>query len=153
MSKSTRVFLLKDVEKVGLAGEIVKVNDGYAQNFLVARKLGIEVTAANETSFQKKMRVVEKRNEVIATQTSMRAERIKALSLVLKRKTHDDGKLYGSVSSAEIADLLAQKGESVGKSQIVFEGGKTIKEIGTYMVTVKLSSKLQPSLKLSVVAE
>lgn len=153
MSKQVRVFLLKDVEKVGCAGEIVKVADGFAHNFLIARKLGLEVTEKNEKSFEKKMRVVEQRNEVIATQTSLRAERIKNIKLTLKRKTHDDGKLYGSVSSGEVVDLLAEKGESVGKSQIEFDGGKLIKATGTYEITVKLSSKLQPKIKLSVVAE
>ncbi|MBS1986324.1 50S ribosomal protein L9 [Candidatus Dependentiae bacterium] len=153
MSKQVRVFLLKDVEKVGCAGEIVKVADGFAHNFLIARKLGLEVTEKNEKSFEKRIRVVEQRNEVIATQTSLRAERIKSIKLTLKRKTHDDGKLYGSVSSGEVVDLLAEKGESVGKSQIEFDGGKLIKATGTYEVTVKLSSKLQPKIKLSVVAE
>lgn len=153
MSKQVRVFLLKDVEKVGCAGEIVKVADGFAHNFLIARKLGLEVTEKNEKSFQNRVRVVEQRNEVIATQTSLRAERIKNIKLTLKRKTHDDGKLYGSVSSGEVVDLLAEKGESVGKSQIEFDGGKLIKATGTYEVTVKLSSKLQPKIKLSVVAE
>ncbi len=153
MSKQVRVFLLKDVEKVGCAGEIVKVADGFAHNFLIARKLGLEVTEKNEKSFANRVRVVEQRSEVIATQTSLRAERIKSIKLTLKRKTHDDGKLYGSVSSGEVVDLLAEKGESVGKSQIEFDGGKLIKATGTYEVTVKLSSKLQPKIKLSVVAE
>ena len=138
---------------MGCAGEIVKVADGFAHNFLIARKFGLEVTEKNEKSFEKKMRVVEQRNEVIATQTSLRAERIKSIKLTLKRKTHDDGKLYGSVSSGEVVDLLAEKGESVGKSQIEFDGGKLIKATGTYEITVKLSSKLQPKIKLSVVAE
>jgi large subunit ribosomal protein L9 len=153
MSKQVRVFLLKDIEKVGCAGEIIKVADGFAHNFLIARKLGLEVTDKNEKSFEKKIRVVEQRKEVIASQTSLRAERIKNIKLTLKRKTHDDGKLYGSVSPAEVADLLAEKGERVGKSQIAFDGDKLIKAVGTYEITVKLSSKLQPKIKLSVVAE
>lgn len=153
MSKAIRVFLLQDVEKVGCAGEIVKVADGFAHNFLIARKLGLEVTEKNEKSFEKKIRVIEQRHEVVASQTSLRAERIKTIKLTLKRKTHDDGKLYGSISPAEVVDLLAAKGEIVGKSQIEFEGGKLIKSTGTYEITVKLSSKLQPKIKLSVIAE
>jgi len=146
-----KVFLLKDVEKIGLEGEIIKVAEGFAHNFLIPRKLAIEVTSHNEASFQKKAKIVEKRHEVIATQTSMLAERIKALTLTLKRKTHDDGKLYGSVSPAEVVDLMADRGVSIAKNQIEF--AKMIKETGNYVITIKLSSKLQPKVKLTVVAE
>ena len=153
MSKTIRVFLLKDVAKVGVAGEIVKVADGFAYNFLLARKLGVEVTATNEKIYQKKAISAHTSQEVIAGQTSLRAERIKSIKLTVKRKTHDNGKLYASISPLELVELLAEKGESVSKSQIAFEGDKLIKTVGTYDVIIKLSSKLQPIVKLSVIAE
>ena len=146
-----KVFLLKNVEKVGMEGEIVKVSDGYGVNFLLARKLAVEVTPNNEATLQKRIRVVEKRQEAIATQTSMLAEKIKTVKLTLKRKIHDDGRLYGSINASEVVDLLAEKGISVAKNQIEF--GKMIKTTGTYDVTIKLSSKLQPTLKLQVISE
>lgn len=146
-----KVYLVKDVEKIGLAGEIIKVSDGFARNNLLPRKLAIEVTPEKEDYFKKREKVVEKRQEKIATQTSMLAEKIKAIKLTLKRKLHDDGKLYGSVNANEIVDLLAQNGISVSKSQIDFE--KSIKEKGTYEITIKLSSRLQPKLTLNVVSE
>ena len=147
-----KVYLLQNVEKVGLAGEIIKVSDGYGSNYLIPRKLGIEVTPQNEAQLKKREKIIEKRQEVIATQTSMLAERIKSLKLTLKRKLHDDGKLYGSVNPIEIVDLLAANGVSVSKSQINF-GDKSIKAKGSYEVIVKLSSRLQPKLTLTVVAE
>jgi large subunit ribosomal protein L9 len=146
-----KIYLLKDVEKVGVAGEIIKVSDGYGLNYLIPRKLGLEVTEKNERDFKKREKVIEKRHEVIATQTSMLAERIKSLSLTLKRKLHDDGKLYGSINPSEVMDLLANNGISVSKNQIEFD--KSIKAKGTYEVTVKLSSRLQPKLKLTVMPE
>ena len=146
-----KVFLLKDVEKVGLAGEIIKVSDGYGLNFIIPSKLGVEVTAANEASFNKRKKVVERRHEVIASKTSMLAEKIKSLSLVLKRKLHDNNKLYGSVSTGEVADLLAEQGVSVAKNQI--ELGKAIKAKGSYEITIKLSSSLQPKVTLTIVPE
>ena len=146
-----KVYLLKDVEKVGLAGEIIKVSDGFAHNNLFPRKLALEVTPEKEEFFKKREKVVEKRQEKIATQTSMLAEKIKSLKLTLKRKLHDDGKLYGSVNPNEIVELLANNGISVAKNQIEME--KSIKEKGTYEVTVKLSSRLQPRLTLNVVSE
>ncbi len=146
-----KVYLLKDVEKVGLAGEIIKVSDGFARNNLFPRKLALEVTPDKEGYFKAREKVVEKRQEKIATQTSMLAEKIKSLKLTLKRKLHDDGKLYGSVNPNEIVELLAQSGISVAKNQVEME--KSIKEKGNYEVTIKLSSRLQPKLNLSVVSE
>lgn len=146
-----RIFLFKDVEKIGMAGEIIKVSDGFASNYLIPRKLGVQVTPENEASFAKQLQTIEHRKEVVATATSMLAERIKALKLTLKRKLHDDGKLYGAVSTSEIADLLASNGIKVAKNQVLLD--KSIKEKGAYNVTVKLSSRLQPSFNLKVVGE
>lgn len=146
-----KVYLLKNVERVGIAGEILKVADGYAQNFLFPKKLAIQITPSNEKFYEGKIKQIENRKEVIASATSMLAEKIKATSLVLKRKTHDSGKLYASIAPSEVADLLAEKGISVSKSQINFD--KAIKTTGTYDIIVKLSSRLQPVVKLKVVSE
>jgi large subunit ribosomal protein L9 len=145
-----KVYLLKNVEKVGMAGEILKVADGFGANYLIPHKLALAVTPENESFYQKKKKTVEDRKEVIATETSMLAEKIKAISVTLKRKMANGQKLFGSVAPAEVADLLAEKGVSVSKNQILFD--KPIKEKGTYEVTVKLSSRLQPKIKLVVAA-
>lgn len=146
-----KVFLRKDVERVGLAGEIIKVSDGYATNYLLPQGLAVAITPENEASFRKRERVVEKRKEVVESKTSMLAEKIKALELTLKKKMHDDDKLYGAISQNEVADLLGDKGIKVAKNQIIFD--KSIKERGSYKVTVKLSSKLQPQFTLKIVPE
>lgn len=145
-----KVFLLEDVEKVGAAGEIIKVSDGFARNNLIPRKLAIEVTPGNESYFKKREKVIEKRQEVIATKTSLLAERVSSMSLTLKRKLHDDGKLYAKVNENEIIELLSGQGISVSRSQIEFD--KSIKEKGAYEVTIKLSSRLTPKFKLTVVS-
>ena len=146
-----KVFLLKDVQGVGLAGEIIKVSDGYATNFLFPRQLALEITPANEQGILKRMRVVENRKEVIVTKTSILAEKIKSLKLVLKAKIHDGEKLYGAVAACDIVELLAAQGVSVAKNQVMFE--KTIKTKGTHPITIKLSNSLQPTCTLKVVAE
>lgn len=142
------IYLLKDIEKVGLAGEIVKVSEGYAMNFVLPRKFGVEVTKANEAFYKTKMKTVEHRKEVIESKTSMLAERIKNLRISLKHKSHDDGKLYGAISAQEIVEALAEKGVSISKNQVDF--GKSIKEKGEHKVTIKLSSKLQPQVTVVV---
>lgn len=146
-----KVFLLKDVEKVGCAGELIKVNDGFAMNFLFPRKLAVEITPLNEKAYLNRIKIVEKRQEVVASKTSMLAEKIKEITLTIKRKMHDGDKLYGALTEAEVIDALKEHGVSVSKSQIIFE--KSIKAKGNYPVTIKLSSQLQPQVTVKVVAE
>jgi large subunit ribosomal protein L9 len=146
-----KIFLLKDVEKVGVAGEILKVSDGFAVNFLFPRKLAVQVTPENESSFARRLKVVEHRKEVVASKTSMLAERIKSLTITLKRKMHDGDRLYGAVTPGEIVDSLAEKGVSISKNQVVFD--KSIKGKGLHTVIIKLSSTLQPALVVKVVEE
>ena len=146
-----KVYLLKDAEKIGMAGEIVKVKPGFASNFLIPKGLAVVVTPANELFYQAKVKNVDHRKEVISNKTSMLAEKIKQLTITLKRKTHDDGRLYGAVNGTEVSELLAKEGISVAKNQVEF--GKSIKTTGQYKVIIKLSSKLQPQMTLKVISE
>ncbi len=146
-----KVFLLKDVERVGIAGQMINVTSGYATNFLFPRKLAVEVTAENEMQFAHKIKVAEKQKEVVATKTSMLAEKIKHTELKIKRKIAEGDKLYGAISAADIVDLFAAEGISVAKNQI--ELNKSIKTKGLHEFTVKLSSSLRPLCKIKVLAE
>lgn len=146
-----KVFLLKDVEKVGLQGEVIEAKEGFAMNFLIPRKLAIQVTSTNEKALALKIRAVENRKKVIESKTSMLAEKISSMKVTIARKLHDDDRLYGSISPAEVVDALAHNGVAISKSQVVFD--KAIKSKGTFDVTIRLSSKLQPKVKLTIVAE
>ena len=146
-----KVYLTKDVEKVGFKGEIVSVHDGFGRNFLLPHKLGVEVTSDNEFMLAQKTKVIENRKELVATKTSMLAQKIQSMTLMLKRKMHDDGKLYAAVNALEVVDLLAEKGVAISKSQVEFD--KSIKERGAYEVTIKLSSKLKPVIHLKIVSQ
>lgn len=146
-----KVFLLKDVEKVGMAGEIITVSDGYGANFLIPRKLALEVTPANESSFKNRVLVTEKRKEVVESKTSMLAERIAHTTVTAKLKVHDGDKLYGAIGVQDIVNLLADKGIVVAKNQVLLD--KPIKTTGIHKITIKLSVRLQPQLSLKVVPE
>lgn len=143
-----KVFLKKDVTKIGFAGEIVNVSEGYASNFLIPQKLGVLVTSLNEVGLSKKVKEVVNRKEAVKTKTSMLAEKIKSIKLSIKTKVHDDNKLYGSISASDIVDLLAKEGVVVSKNQVIFDSH--IKSVGTFEVTIKLSNSLQPKLTLKV---
>jgi len=146
-----KVYMLKDVENIGMAGQVVTVSDGYADNFLIPRKMALKVTAKSEQFFVEKSKKITAESEAITTKMGMVAERIKNMHVTLRKRSHDDGKLYGAVSADEICKLLKTKEVSVNKKQVVF--GKAIKTTGEYEVTIKLSSKLQPGISLKVVAE
>lgn len=146
-----QVYLIKNVAEVGNAGQIIKVADGYALNFLFPRKLALEVTSHNEASLRRKVQEVVKQTEVSVVKTSALAEKIKALELVIKRKMHDKDKLYAAVTAVDIADALIKEGINVAKSQV--ELGKTIKTKGSHSVIIKLSSTLKPVCAIKVVAE
>lgn len=146
-----KVLLLKDVINVGMAGTIVSVADGYAQNFLFPRKLAREVTKENEAGATHIVREAQQRKEIIATKTSMLAERIKSLTITLRCKMHDGDRLYGAVHATDLMPLLANEGISVSKNQIVFE--KVIKTKGAHQVTIKLSNTLRPSFTLKIIPQ
>ena len=146
-----KVYLKADIKGVGMMGEIITVSDGYARNYLFPRNHAVEITPHNEKQYATRIKTVEHRKEVIATQTSMLAERIGSVHVTLKRKMHDDGKLYGSVGAADIAEALKEQGFTVAKSQIIID--KSIKEKGAHMVTIKLTSRLQPKLKVVIAPE
>lgn len=146
-----KVYLLKNVENVGIAGEMLKVKEGYALNFLIPQKMAVKITSKNEAFYSARTKTVENRKEAISSQTSMLGEKIKTLNLSLARKMHDDGKLYGSISPSEIVDLLAKEGVAISKSQVKFT--KNIKEKGSFSVDIKLTSKLQSAFTLKIVPE
>ncbi|MFA5074884.1 MAG: 50S ribosomal protein L9 [Candidatus Babeliales bacterium] len=145
-----QVYMLKDVEKIGMAGQVIKVSDGYATNFLIPRKLAIKITEQELEFFKVKEKKVVADKQVLSSKTAMLAERIKNMHLTIKKKAHDGGKLYGSVSPEEIVDLLKEKEIVINKKQIEFP--KAIRNVGDYPVVIKFSSKLKPEFLLKVVA-
>lgn len=144
------VYMTKDVERVGVAGQIINVSDGYAQNFLIPRKLAVQITADNEAFYKNKKQKAAVVAEVLNSKVAMLAERIKSLHVTVKERVHDDGKLYGAVGADEVVELLRAKDIVVNRKQIEFD--KSIKSIGEHKVTVRLSTKLKPQMTIKVEA-
>ncbi len=145
-----QVYMLKDVENVGMTGQIVKVTDGYASNYLLPNKLAKEVSASDAKFYAQRVVKQQATVQVLNTKAAMLAERLKTIHVTIKEKVHDDGKLYGSVSADKIVELLKEKEVSITKKQVEF--GKSIKSVGEHKVTIKLSSKLLPEITVKVVA-
>lgn len=144
-----KVFMLKDVEKIGMSGQVAKVADGYAMNFLIPRKLAVKVTNKEEVFFAKKEVKVKVDNKILNSKVAMLAERIKNMHLVVKERIHDNGKLYGAVGADEVVEMLKAKDVSVNRKQIEFK--KAIRVVGEHKVAIRLSSKLKPELTLKVI--
>lgn len=144
-----KVYMLKDVEKVGMAGQVIKVADGYATNFLIPRKLAKKVEEGEKTFFEKRSVKAKIDAQTLNSKIAMLAERIKNMHLVVKERVHDNGKLYGSVGADEVVELLKKKDVNVNRKQVEFK--KAIRTVGEHKVAIKLSSKLKPELTLKVV--
>lgn len=144
-----RVYMLKDVEKVGMAGTVVKVSDGYATNFLIPRKLAKKVGENEGAFFETRVAKAKIDAQALNSKIAMLAERIKNMHIVVKERVHDSGKLYGAVGADEVVELLKKKDINITKKQVEFK--KAIRVVGEHKVTIKLSSKLKPELTLKVV--
>jgi len=144
-----KVYLLKDVEKIGMAGAIIKVSDGYALNFLIPRKLAIKVNDKNAEFLKGKILKAEVDKKILNSKVTMLAERIKNMHLVIKKRTHDNGKLYGAINADDIVELLKKNEININKKQVEFT--KSIKTSGEHKVIIKLSSKLKPTITLKVI--
>ena len=145
-----KVVMLQDVEKVGMAGQVINVADGYASNFLIPRKLAIKATIKNIEHYKQQAKKEKVSKDVLQSKVSMVAERIKNMHLTIKERSHDDGKLYGAVGQDVIVDILKKEKVVINRKQVEF--AKSIRTIGEHKITIKLSSKLKPILTIKVVA-
>lgn len=144
-----KVILLQDVKTLGKKGEIVDVSDGYARNFIFPKKLGVEANAKNLND----LKLQKANDERVAAQNLADAQEFaKVLAtkvVVVKLKTGEGGKTFGSVSSKEIAEeAKAQQDLDIDKKKIQLS--EPIKNLGTYDVPVKLHPKVSATLKVKV---
>ena len=147
-----KVILKQDVKGTGKAGEIVKVSDGYARNMLLPKGLATEATDGNVRTLEKqKAQAAEKKAEEKAAAQAM-AEKLNAVGVVIKTKAGEGGRIFGSITSKDIADALAQQHKlTVDKKKIQLDN--PIKSTGEMSVNVKLYSEVSAQLKVTVVAE
>ena len=146
-----QVILREDIEKLGKIGDLVKVADGYARNFLVPRQKAIPATPDNVRSMDHAKKMVADRLRKLKKEAAAEADQIKGLAVQIKAKVGEEGKLFGSVTSMDIAEAAKAKGVNIDKRKISLE--EPIKRIGDYTVTVKLHADVTADFKVSVVAE
>ncbi|MEQ2472975.1 50S ribosomal protein L9 [Laedolimicola intestinihominis] len=144
-----KVILIEDVKSLGKKGQLVDVNDGYARNFILAKKLGLEATPKNLNDLKLKKANDEKVAKEIYEEAKAFGERLKEMEVNVTIKTGEGGKIFGSVSSKEIAEAAkAQLGIELDKKKMVLPS--PIKVLGTTMVPIKLHPKVISELKVNV---
>ncbi len=144
-----KIILLEDVKTLGKKGEIVNVNDGYARNFILPKKLGMEATNKNLNDLKLKKANEEKVAQKILEEAQELAKKLEAGKVELSIKVGEGGRTFGSVSSKEIAAALKeQMGYDIDKKKIQMKDA--IKTLGTHGVPVKLHTKVTAELKVIV---
>ena len=146
-----QVILREDVDNLGKIGDLVKVKDGYARNFLVPKKKAIEATPKNVKAMEHAKKMVSDRLRTLKKAATADAENIKALAITIKAKVGEEGKLFGSVTTMDIAGAMQAQGVAIDKRKIMLE--EPIKRTGDYTVQVKLHTDVMADLKVSVIAE
>ncbi len=145
------VILREHVENLGRRGEIVKVADGYARNYLLPRKLALLATAGNKQVIERERAKFDAKEAEEKKVAEAIAERVNNVEIEIGRKVGETEALYGSVTTADIADALHAKGLDIDRRKIVLQ--EPIKKLGEYDVPVKLHRDLQTHVKVKVVAE
>lgn len=142
------VILLERVAKLGQMGEIVKVKDGYARNFLLKRKKALRATADNKTKYEGMKADLEANNIKAKGEASKVAEKIDGRDIVIIRQASEAGQLFGSVSVRDIVDALEADGITVGRTQVWLDA--PIKTIGQKKVTIAVHPEVETSVTVTV---
>ena len=145
------VILRDHVEKLGKRGEIVKVSDGYARNYLLPRKLALPATEGNRKHVERERKIMETREAEEKSQAEAIASRLSTVDITIARRVGDTEQLYGSVTAADIAEFLKTKGFDIDRRKLILP--EPIKTVGEHNVPLKLHREVSAPLKVKVVKE
>jgi large subunit ribosomal protein L9 len=145
------VILMEDIPSLGKVGDTIKVSDGYARNYLLARRKAIIATRKNVKALDHHKRLIEQKLHRLETDAEKLARKIEELSCTIAKPAGEGGKLFGAVTSSDIEKALGDNGISVDRKKIEIE--EPIKNLGVYTVPIKLHRDVTTELKLWVVKE
>ena len=147
----TKVLLREDVDDLGARGEIVRVRAGYARNYLLPRKLAVEATTSNVKQIDQERAALLKKEAKERATADAQSERLGTLVLEFKRKAGEQGALYGSVTSMDIAEALRERGYDIDRHRIHLR--EPLKRLGDFTVPVRLHREVTVNLPVKVAAE
>ena len=142
-----QIILLESIDRVGKAGEIVAVKDGYANNFLLPKKLAIVANKKNKSDLDNKLESITKKNDIKVTEASTLKGILDAISLTMRVEANDEDSLYGAITQKQVSDLLKAQGHNILNENIVTG---EIKKIGEFDITIKIYEDISSTIKLSL---
>jgi large subunit ribosomal protein L9 len=145
------VILVKDIQGLGFKFDRVNVKPGYGRNYLIPQGAAIVANESNKKMTDEIARQAEHKAEKIKADAEDKKAKIEAVTLDLKAKVGDSGKIFGAITTLQVADALAAKGVVIDRKQIGF--GDAIKEVGEYEATIALHKEVKATLKLTVSGE
>ena len=144
------VILLRDMENLGKVGDIVKVKDGYARNYLIPSGIALPATKSNVRKVQNELKSLKKKAERQLQKFKEMAEKLNTTRVTIEHEAGEEGKLFGSVTTSQIEKALHKAGfEDIEKKQIILE--KPIRETGTYEVKIHLFKDVEATITVDVV--
>jgi large subunit ribosomal protein L9 len=148
---ATEVLLMADVPELGKAGEVVKVADGYARNYLLPQELAAAVTSASLRRLEKLRKERAALAKIQMAEAQAKAAKLEGITVAIRAKTVDGEKLYGSVTAVEIVQALSAQGVTLDRSQV--ELAEHLKQTGSYEVSVRLHQDVAVSIKVVISKE
>jgi len=146
-----KIILKEDIKKLGKMGQIVDVANGYARNYLVPKGLAVEASTKNIRSLEHEKKIIQEKARKHKDSAQDLASRISAMTLTIKAKAGEEEKLFGSVTTMDIAEALLTRGVEIEKKKIVLE--EPIKRLGSYSVQIKLHPDVSVPLTIQVIQE
>jgi large subunit ribosomal protein L9 len=144
-----QVILREDVDKLGKSGELVTVKPGYGRNYLIPKGLAAVATSGNIKQIEHEKKLIAAKNAKLQKDAQAVADRLAQIEIQIERQVGEENKLFGSVTSRDIVEALADKGLTVDHRKVVL--GEPIKAIGFHTVEIKLGSSVTGSIKVVVV--
>lgn len=145
------IILQEEVANLGQIGDIVKVRDGYARNYLLPRGLAVQANRRNVRVLEHHKRLVAAKKERVQRQAQTLLDQLSALSLTIPAKAGEEGRLFGSVTNIDLEAALKEQGLTLDRRKILLD--EPIKQLGSYEVPVNLGGALRANIKLEVTAE
>lgn len=147
----TKVLLREDVDDLGARGEIVRVKAGYARNYLLPRNLAVEATAGNVKGIEQERAALLKKEAKERSTAEAQSDQMKSIVLEFKRKAGEQGALYGSVTSMDVAEALKERGYEIDRHRIHLR--EPLKRLGEFAVPIRLHREVTIELQVKIVPE
>jgi large subunit ribosomal protein L9 len=151
--KNLKVILRQDVPELGQSGDIVTVKPGYARNFLLPKGMAYEATGANIKQLEEEKRRGEAKSKQQYLEARRRASQLENVSLTFHANAGEEGKLFGSITSADIAERLKEQNLDFEVDKRDIELEEPLKSLGVYNVAVRLHSEVKPEIKIWVIKQ